>query len=158
MEHWAGPFTGAIPLFDSNGEVAEWFGTATDVTERRKAEEALRELADTLENQVRARTQDLEEQTVELVKQSEYIRNLSARMVKIQDEERRRIARELHDSAGQTLTALGLNLAELIERAGKIARSWRPKGERSKRRFSNCIERYVPRRICCILPFWMKLD
>ena len=58
------------------------------MTERRKAEEALRELADTLENQVRARTQDLEEQTVELVKQSEYIRNLSARMVKIQDEER----------------------------------------------------------------------
>jgi len=114
-------FSRAIPLFDSNGEVAEWFGTATDVTERRKAEEALRELADTLENQVRARTEDLEEQTVELVKQSEYIRNLSARMVKIQDEERRRIARELHDSAGQTLTALGLNLAELIERAGKIA-------------------------------------
>jgi PAS domain S-box-containing protein len=39
------------------------------------------------------------------------------RLMKAQDEERRRIARELHDSAGQTLTVLGLSLARLVERA-----------------------------------------
>jgi signal transduction histidine kinase len=39
------------------------------------------------------------------------------RLMKIQDEERRRIARELHDSAGQTLTVLGLSLAQLVKRA-----------------------------------------
>jgi PAS domain S-box-containing protein len=43
------------------------------------------------------------------------------RLMKVQDEERRRIARELHDSAGQTLTVLGLSLAQLIERAQVIA-------------------------------------
>jgi PAS domain S-box-containing protein len=43
------------------------------------------------------------------------------RLMKAQDEERRRIARELHDSAGQTLTVLGLNLAQLVERAEVIA-------------------------------------
>jgi PAS domain S-box-containing protein len=43
------------------------------------------------------------------------------RLMKVQDEERRRIARELHDSAGQTLTVLGLNLAQLVERAQVIA-------------------------------------
>jgi len=43
------------------------------------------------------------------------------RLVKAQDEERRRIARELHDSAGQTLTVLGLSLAQLVERAQVIA-------------------------------------
>ncbi|MGA3349541.1 MAG: PAS domain S-box protein, partial [Candidatus Sulfotelmatobacter sp.] len=43
------------------------------------------------------------------------------RLMKAQDEERRRIARELHDSAGQTLTVLGLNLAQLVERAQIIA-------------------------------------
>ncbi|MGA9304667.1 MAG: PAS domain S-box protein [Candidatus Sulfotelmatobacter sp.] len=43
------------------------------------------------------------------------------RLMKAQDEERRRIARELHDSAGQTLTVLGLNLAQLVERAQVIA-------------------------------------
>jgi two-component system NarL family sensor kinase len=40
-----------------------------------------------------------------------------ARLMKVQDEERRRIARELHDSAGQTLTVLGLSLAQLVEHA-----------------------------------------
>ena len=45
----------------------------------------------------------------------------TVRLLKIQDEERRRIARELHDSAGQTLTVLGLSLAQLIERAEVIA-------------------------------------
>jgi PAS domain S-box-containing protein len=43
------------------------------------------------------------------------------RLMKVQDQERRRIARELHDSAGQTLTVLGLNLAQLVERARIIA-------------------------------------
>jgi PAS domain S-box-containing protein len=43
------------------------------------------------------------------------------RLMKAQDQERRRIARELHDSAGQTLTVLGLNLAQLVERAQAIA-------------------------------------
>lgn len=42
------------------------------------------------------------------------------RLMKAQDEERRRIARELHDSAGQTLTVLGLSLAQLVERARVI--------------------------------------
>ncbi|SEP97906.1 GAF domain-containing protein [Pseudomonas sp. NFACC02] len=32
----------AVPLFDEHGEIIEWFGTATDVTSRREAEEALR--------------------------------------------------------------------------------------------------------------------
>jgi two-component system NarL family sensor kinase len=41
--------------------------------------------------------------------------------MKAQDDERRRIARELHDSAGQTLTVLGLSLAQLVERAEVIA-------------------------------------
>jgi signal transduction histidine kinase/PAS domain-containing protein len=32
----------AVPLFDEHGEIIEWFGTATDITGRREAEEALR--------------------------------------------------------------------------------------------------------------------
>jgi PAS domain S-box-containing protein len=43
------------------------------------------------------------------------------RLMKVQDEERRHIARESHDSAGQTLTVLGLSLAQLVERAQVIA-------------------------------------
>ena len=38
------------------------------------------------------------------------------RVMRAQDDERRRIARELHDSAGQTLAVLGMNLAQLVRR------------------------------------------
>lgn len=44
------------------------------------------------------------------------LQNLSQRLLKVQDEERRRVARDLHDSAGQTLTALKMGLAVLEER------------------------------------------
>lgn len=49
--------------------------------------------------------------------------DLTARLLHIQDEERRRIARDLHDSIGQTLAALGLNLSTVgneIERLTKM--------------------------------------
>lgn len=41
----------------------------------------------------------------------ESLRNLSARLLQLQDEERRRIARELHDSMGQSLAALVIHLS-----------------------------------------------
>jgi PAS domain S-box-containing protein len=47
------------------------------------------------------------------------LQELSARLLSTQDEERRRIARELHDTTGQNLTAMGLHL-EAIERSGGL--------------------------------------
>jgi signal transduction histidine kinase len=84
---------------------------------QREGERRFRELAETLETQVHARTGQLEQRTAELVKQSEDVRNLSAQLLGVQDEQRRHIARELHDSAGQTLAVLGMNLAQLVEQA-----------------------------------------
>lgn len=50
----------------------------------------------------------------------ESLRNLSARLLQLQDEERRRIARELHDTTGQSLAALAIHLSAVNERiAGK---------------------------------------
>lgn len=45
----------------------------------------------------------------------ENLRELSARLLQLRDEERRHIARELHDSAGQMLAALSMNLARLSQ-------------------------------------------
>jgi PAS domain S-box-containing protein len=42
----------AVPLFDADGNITEWFGAASDVTARKNAEAALRELNETLERRV----------------------------------------------------------------------------------------------------------
>jgi signal transduction histidine kinase len=80
---------------------------------RRDAAQTERELRRALE---RAHS-DLEakvlERTIELQRAEEGLRALSGRLLQTQDEERRRIARELHDSSGQMVTALGINLAVL---------------------------------------------
>jgi signal transduction histidine kinase len=52
----------------------------------------------------------VEERTSELRQAATSLRDLSTRLLNIQDEERRRIARELHDSLGQHLTAAKLNI------------------------------------------------
>lgn len=71
---------------------------------RRHEHERLLRAQDELEDRVRERTADLD-----VVNRN--LRELSARLMQLQDDERRRIARELHDSVGQTLAALGMNLS-----------------------------------------------
>jgi len=99
-----------------------------DITPRKMAEHAVRasenryrEQADNLEREARARTRELEQRTLEVVRKSEGLRSLSARLLRIQDEERRRIARELHDSAGQLIAALGMELSKLEQEVKKSA-------------------------------------
>jgi PAS domain S-box-containing protein len=77
----------------------------------RDSEERLRGLAETLESEVRVRTKELQERNAEILQQAETVQTLSSSLMHVQDDERRHIARELHDSAGQTLTVLGMNLA-----------------------------------------------
>jgi signal transduction histidine kinase len=90
------------------------------VAQREKAESALRQsetqlraLADGLETQVHVRTQELERRNTEVLEQSKQLRDLSNRLLRSQDDERRRIARELHDEAGQMLTSLLVGLRTL---------------------------------------------
>jgi PAS domain S-box-containing protein len=87
----------------------------------RQSEERLRSLSSSLEAEVQKRTRQLEERNAALVRRSEQVRSLSRQLLQAQDEERRHIARELHDSAGQTLTVLGMNLAQLQKEAGTVA-------------------------------------
>ena len=71
---------------------------------RRRDNEILRLAHADLENRIRQRTAELDAA-------NHGLRQLSARLMQLQDDERRRIARELHDSVGQMLAALGMNLS-----------------------------------------------
>jgi PAS domain S-box-containing protein len=75
-------------LWRDQGRPVGWLQINSDISERKHAEYALREL--------------------------------SGRLLRLQDEERRRLARELHDSTGQSLAALQMNLAVVRQRASAI--------------------------------------
>lgn len=89
-----------------------------DVTERQRAQEELRRAHNELAVRVQERTvelqcanQALQEEIAERKEAEEMLRQLSGRLLQVQDEERRRVARELHDSTAQYLCALSLNIA-----------------------------------------------
>jgi len=112
------------PIKDATGKVVGASKIARDITQRKDTERALNEseerfraLADALDVQVQFRTQELQRRNAEILQQTLQLGDLSQRLLQAQDEERRRIARELHDSAGQSLAALGITLSRLTKEA-----------------------------------------
>jgi two-component system NarL family sensor kinase len=83
------------------------------VARNKWAEEQLRRAQEDLEQKVRERTADLN-------LANENLRELSGRLQQTRDEERRHISRELHDSVGQLLAALGMNLAIVQRQSDKL--------------------------------------
>jgi signal transduction histidine kinase len=55
---------------------------------------------------------------------NESLRDLSAQLLRVRDDEQRKLARHLHDSTGQTLAALTMNLARLEREAHKLSASF----------------------------------
>jgi len=97
---WASVVVTAVR--DTSGELLGFGKVTRDVTERMQAQEALRrEMAE------RARAQR------KLFESEQSLRRLSLHLLRTQDEERRRIGRELHDTLGQYLTALKIKLDSL---------------------------------------------
>lgn len=96
-----------------NGELTGYAKIARDLTERVTLEEQLRLSNENLESKVKQRTTNLEKEIAER-KNSEQIRvELLRKIITTQEDERKRISRDLHDHLGQKLTALNLNL-ELV--------------------------------------------
>ena len=92
-------------------------------------------------NQVIARNlleTSVQERTSELQRAHETLRDLSAHLLHTQDEERRRVARELHDSAGQYLAALQMNLAFVMSGVEDLPAGIKSKIEDSAELVSRC--------------------
>jgi PAS domain S-box-containing protein len=82
-----------FPVRDADGRVVAVGGISIDITDRKCAEEALQDYAQRLQS-------------------------LSLHLLEVQEQERRRLSRELHDEIGQSLTGLRLTL-ERGERLGE---------------------------------------
>jgi PAS domain S-box-containing protein len=126
-ERWHATKTGALiylrgvlaPLRDGDA-VKGYVKIARDETTRRQLQDALRTAHEELEQRIRERTDELrasnaklEEELRERRAAEERITALFRRLVTVQEDERRRIAREIHDQIGQQMTALRLNLETL---------------------------------------------
>lgn len=88
----------AVPLRDERGNLLRWYGALMDIEDRVHAEQALRESADRLQL-------------------------LSRRLLEVQEEDRRHLARELHDEFGQLLATITVQLHAAKALAGESARS-----------------------------------
>ena len=83
------------------------------VLQRNSIQSSLKAARDELEVRVEQRTAQLQQEILRT-------RELSARLMQVQDEERRHIARDLHDSTGQSLAVLTMNLDKLQQDAQRL--------------------------------------
>ncbi len=94
------------PLRSASGKIIAVIEMVRDITGRKQAEEVLRRSRNELEVLV-------QERTSELTMMNDQLRNLSLHLEKAREDERTRIAREIHDDLGQSLTALKISLSVL---------------------------------------------
>lgn len=90
--------------------------TFNDITERKRTEALLREAHDSLERRVRERTAELSAAHDHLRHSNDALRRLAAHLNGVREEERRHIARDIHDDLGAALTALQLEMNWLRQR------------------------------------------
>lgn len=96
----------AVGIRNSERQITRWYGTCSDIHDSKMLEQSMRASAIELEKKVDERTAAL--------------RRLSGRLMALQDQERRRIARELHDGLGQELVAAKMML-DMISRRNTAA-------------------------------------
>lgn len=92
----------AVPRYGDDGHYAGYIGCSIDITERRNAEDAIRESQAALEVSHRE------------------IQHLAGRLIEAQDAERARIARDLHDDVSQQLAGLSIAFSGLRQQLNEL--------------------------------------
>ncbi|HTZ38968.1 MAG TPA: PAS domain-containing protein, partial [Syntrophales bacterium] len=100
----------AVPIRDKKNRVIKWYGTSTDVDDRKKAEEALRKSREELEDRVRERTAELTLTLEDLETSQDNLRKLASELVLTEERERKKISVTLHDEVAQTLAAIRMRI------------------------------------------------
>jgi PAS domain S-box-containing protein len=93
----------AVPVRDAGGKVLLWRGVMLDITERKHAEDKLRRSLEVLRRTLQQR------------------RQLAQRLETAQEEERRRIAADIHDDPIQVMSAIDMRL-QMLAQSSEAAR------------------------------------
>jgi two-component system CheB/CheR fusion protein len=108
------------PLKGTNGETIGFVKVARDLTDRKRWEDALEDARAALESRVDQRTAELaaandalDAKLRERRQAEDQIRGLIRRLLTVQEDERRRVSRDLHDHLGQQVAGLGLKIEGL---------------------------------------------
>ena len=101
------------PVPDSDGAITRYIGIVIDITARKRAEQALSDLTETLERRVAERTTEVQEQAFRL-------RALASELGQAEQRERKRLSRILHDHVQQLLVAAKMELEVLGRTSGSI--------------------------------------
>jgi len=95
-----------VPYTNEEGEVVGLIGISRDITDRKNAEKELVHTRDRLASDVRERTRQLA--------------NLSRHLIRVSEEEKSKLARELHDELGSALAAISMDLGWILKQMRTI--------------------------------------
>ncbi|HEX7984133.1 MAG TPA: PAS domain S-box protein [Duganella sp.] len=129
------PYVAAMSLTvirDDDGAITHFIGVFSDITARQRAEADLLNLSRQLDGRVAARTAELTEANrllmlevterkrteAALHESREQLRKLAEHLETVKEDERKRIARDIHDELGQNLLALRIDISMLSARTG----------------------------------------
>jgi PAS domain S-box-containing protein len=104
------------PLYAQDGTLAGFAKVTQDLTDRRQGEERIQ----ALNRELRERVAQLDESRRIIELRTLELHKLSANLLQVQDDERRRLARELHDDLGQQLVAIKMAL-DVIRGTEKVS-------------------------------------
>ncbi len=104
-----------------------------DLTARERAQEEIRKLNTELEARVAARTAEISALLEQSRQMQEQLRHLSHLVLRTQEEERKRISRELHDEFAQTLVGINIHLAALSREPAAKPKGFRQRIARTQR-------------------------
>lgn len=121
---------------DATGRPLLLQGVMFDITKQKKTEEEIKKVNNELEQRVMERTSQLEGSNKQLRSEiiergrieetlqryAEQLKALSHRLAEVQEEERRYMAKELHDEIGQALTGISLSLVSMAGMSAKETR------------------------------------